>query len=175
MSNLTITCDRCKVQVDHRCNAELMPAIVQLFTWEPHVSVLDKKSPYYDPEDEGAPFMTETTLYNLLGKEDARTLLALVNQVIAAAGVDSMGVDEAVNKAMEGIEARKEENRVQHERSMLLRQIESKGKQGLWVPEAQWHLIDHLTKYPQRWQVSAPVSRKGVNNKRVAKVQEKKK
>ncbi len=36
---------------------------------------------WYDTEDADAPFFTEACLYNLLGKQDARTVLSLVRQV----------------------------------------------------------------------------------------------
>ncbi len=42
----------------------------------------------YEPEDEEAPFFTEAFLYNLLGKEEARTVLSLVRQVGRALGMD---------------------------------------------------------------------------------------
>ena len=42
----------------------------------------------YDPEDEKAPFFTEAYLYNLLGKGDARTVLATVRQVGRALGME---------------------------------------------------------------------------------------
>ncbi len=43
---------------------------------------------WYDPEDADAPFFTEACLYNLLGKGDARTVLALVRNVGRALGID---------------------------------------------------------------------------------------
>ncbi len=42
---------------------------------------------WYDAEDEGAPFFTEAFLYNLLGKEDARTVLAAVREIQRALGL----------------------------------------------------------------------------------------
>lgn len=42
----------------------------------------------YEPGDEDSPFMTEAFLYVLLGKEDARTVLALFHHVCDAAGYD---------------------------------------------------------------------------------------
>ncbi len=44
---------------------------------------------YYEDGDESAPFMTETFLYPLLGKEDARTVLALWRKVRESCGLDS--------------------------------------------------------------------------------------
>lgn len=43
----------------------------------------------YDPEDEKAPFFSEAFLYNLLGKEDARTVLAYTRRIGEALGLDS--------------------------------------------------------------------------------------
>jgi hypothetical protein len=43
-------------------------------------------SPWYAPGDEEAPFFSEAFLYCLLGKEEARTVLAIVNRVLQALG-----------------------------------------------------------------------------------------
>lgn len=48
-----------------------------------------KKSGYYEKGDEKAPFFSESLLYNLLGKDDARTLLAYFHGVQRAAGPDA--------------------------------------------------------------------------------------
>lgn len=45
-----------------------------------------KQAPYYAEGDERAPFFSEAYLYNLLGKEDARTVLAIVGNVLRAFG-----------------------------------------------------------------------------------------
>ena len=47
-----------------------------------------KRGPMYEKGDEKQPFFSEAYLYNLLGKEDARTLLALMRPVWDAAGID---------------------------------------------------------------------------------------
>lgn len=39
-------------------------------------------------EDTKAPFFSEAYLYNLLGKEDARTLLALMCQALESVGIE---------------------------------------------------------------------------------------
>lgn len=41
-----------------------------------------KKSGYYTEGDEDAPFFSESFLYNLLGKDDARTLLHLLEKAV---------------------------------------------------------------------------------------------
>ena len=43
----------------------------------------------YEKGDETCPFFSETYLYNLLGKEDARTLLAFMRPVWEDAGIPS--------------------------------------------------------------------------------------
>jgi hypothetical protein len=40
---------------------------------------LDKNSEYYEEGDDEAPFFSEAYLYNLLEKEDARTVLAYLH------------------------------------------------------------------------------------------------
>lgn len=54
----------------------------------------DDTEPYgmYAEGDERAPFFSEAFLYNLLGKEDARTVLALMHTLLQAGG---MSLDEA--------------------------------------------------------------------------------
>lgn len=45
----------------------------------------------YEPGDEKAPFFSETFLYLLLGKMDARTLLARLRRVCEAVDMDTSG------------------------------------------------------------------------------------
>lgn len=42
----------------------------------------------YDEGDEFTPFFSEAFLYNLLGKDEARTLRGLLRRVIVAAGIN---------------------------------------------------------------------------------------
>lgn len=42
----------------------------------------------YGDGDETAPFFTEAFLYNLLGKEDARSVLSIIRRLSALAGVE---------------------------------------------------------------------------------------
>jgi hypothetical protein len=46
-----------------------------------------KKQGFYEAEDEKQPFFSEAYLYTLLGKEDARTVLALWKRVVTALGM----------------------------------------------------------------------------------------
>lgn len=48
--------------------------------------IFTRKNPYYSKGDEDAPFFTEAYLYTLLGKEDARTVLAYVRGLGVALG-----------------------------------------------------------------------------------------
>ena len=43
----------------------------------------------FGKEDEKQPFFSEAYLYNLLGKEDARTLLALMSQLCKSLGIEA--------------------------------------------------------------------------------------
>jgi hypothetical protein len=54
----------------------------------------DYEEPYgmYAEGDEEAPFFSEAFLYNLIGKEEARTVLALMHTLLQAGG---MSLDEA--------------------------------------------------------------------------------
>ncbi len=64
-------------------------SIKDLLEWTPENKyILDKNSNYYEKDDEDAPFVSETYLYNLLGKEDARTFRALLKNVLEHLGVD---------------------------------------------------------------------------------------
>jgi hypothetical protein len=48
----------------------------------------------YTEGDEEAPFMTEAYLYSLLGKEEARTVLAIGGRLRKALGMDSWATDK---------------------------------------------------------------------------------
>lgn len=94
----TITCGRCKAEVAHHCNPELVRWAIRLLSWRPETGFpaqLKKDNPYLpDKESKNEidspeiPFLSETFLYPLLGKEDARTLLALVDHLIMGVGLD---------------------------------------------------------------------------------------
>jgi len=167
MSDLTITCDRCSAEVSHRCNADIVQAIVDLFTWGPEHGMPDymikegKRAKMYGKGDEDAPFMTEAFLYTALGKEDARTLLALVNHVVAAAGLDQMGIYKAVNARMEAIKVEREARVTQQRRQQLVHYITAKG---LDVEEAEWPLLQHLERLNpryNRYRISEPFKKSG--------------
>lgn len=56
-----------------------------------------KKSDYYEKGDEEAPFYSEAILYNLIGKEDARTVLAYLHSLMRFNGLDPLKVEREVN------------------------------------------------------------------------------
>ena len=61
-------------------NAEVRRVLERIYEWIPQdqpdfVPVYDKEVP------SDAPFFSETYLYNLLGKEDARTVLSLLGAI----------------------------------------------------------------------------------------------
>lgn len=70
--------------------------IMQLLSWSPHwagnlkahAKINDPELQGYATEDEDAPFFSEACLYNLLGKEDARTVLALLRKAFESVGVN---------------------------------------------------------------------------------------
>lgn len=48
---------------------------------------------FYDKGDEDTPFFSEAFLYNLVGKEDARTILGLIRKLVESAGVDAYKIE----------------------------------------------------------------------------------
>ncbi len=58
----------------------------------------------YEKGDERAPFFTETYLYNLMGKEDGRTVLSLIHRLLDAAGFDSWDIHAFEEKAARAME-----------------------------------------------------------------------
>ena len=64
---------------------EAKDTVKELWNFKPeHFGLPDsfKNSGYYQKGDENAPFFTESFLYNLLGKYDARTLLYLLEKAV---------------------------------------------------------------------------------------------
>ena len=90
MDNVEIRCSRCKATIQHVCDESLISAITHLQTLivEAPEELFHIDNDYYQPGDENAPFLSEGFLYPLLGKEGARTVLAAINNVIRAAGID---------------------------------------------------------------------------------------
>lgn len=67
-------------------NEEIKQAFLELLKFHPEVDMLDHKADGFVIGDEKAPFFTEAYLYNLLGKEDARTLLAYMRKLARSIG-----------------------------------------------------------------------------------------
>jgi hypothetical protein len=92
--HLEVKCSRCEVTLHHECHPKtLEEAALDLFMWRPESGfpkALKKGNDMCDgaEDDEGVPFITESFLYPLVGKEDARTFMALVNNVFRALGVE---------------------------------------------------------------------------------------
>lgn len=89
---LTVTCTKCSSELTHVCNANLHEAVTRLFEFKPewawNLKNLLEKQKGYSQGDEDKPFFSEAVLYPLLGKEDARTVLALLSNIVSAAGLD---------------------------------------------------------------------------------------
>jgi len=109
MSDLIITCDRCKNEVTHICDKDLKQAVIDLMTFTPHFGMPDflkkesKKAGFYDKGDDEVPVICETFLYPLLGKDDARTFMALLNHVLRIVGMDprSAEIDRAIDQVIQ--------------------------------------------------------------------------
>lgn len=65
-------------------------ALKSLVNYEPEAKPLlsAKAIEYYGEPEEGCPLFTESYLYPLLGKEDARTVLAMLGSVARAIGYE---------------------------------------------------------------------------------------
>jgi hypothetical protein len=91
MPELEITCSRCKSTLHHECHPEtLEEAAIDLFMWRPESGFPKKLKGNGDgsENDETVPFLTESFLYPLLGKDDARSLMARVHSLFRALGVE---------------------------------------------------------------------------------------
>lgn len=95
--SLDITCNRCNSPVAHVCNPDIKTNLLQMYRYRPRwvsdklVEAL-KESPYCKEGYEKAPFFSEAFLYCLLGKEDARTVLAYLNNLQASIGLARHGL-----------------------------------------------------------------------------------
>ena len=110
MRDLIITCDRCKNEITHICNKDLKQAVIDLLTFTPHGGMPDflkresRRAGFYDKGDDEVPVICETFLYPLLGKDDARTFMAMLNHVLRIVGMDpdSVEIDRAVDDVIQG-------------------------------------------------------------------------
>jgi len=90
-----IRCTECGLEIEHKCHSDVEAALSALLGFDVEFKAHAKKlmqvandGNYYEDGDENAPFFTESFLYPLFGKEDARTLIALVHNVAVACGFD---------------------------------------------------------------------------------------
>jgi len=60
---------------------QMTAALRDLYEFRVEEQHLDQGSDFYQSGDEDAPFFSEAYLYNLLGKHDARTVLAYLHAV----------------------------------------------------------------------------------------------
>lgn len=87
--DLKVTCGRCDCVLDHVCNSELRREAIDLYKMVLEVDRKTlRKSPEYSENAEKMPFFSETFLYPLLGKDDARSVLARISNLLRAAGLD---------------------------------------------------------------------------------------
>ncbi len=74
---------------------KIIKAAKELMDWCPEdfpceaIKEENKTSGMYEEGDEKAPFFSEAYLYNLMGKDDARTILGLINNLLGTVGIDS--------------------------------------------------------------------------------------
>ena len=118
MPDLIVKCGRCGNDLTHVCDngsGKIREAVIELMSWTPHwgmpaaVIKEGKKSGMYSKGDEEMPFISEAFLYTLLGKDDARTLMAMINHLLRLVGFDphSNDLDQAINDVINGREERK--------------------------------------------------------------------
>jgi len=115
MMDITLYCDRCKQILTHICSEDFRMALERLKTFtldgglDPRIVEIMKESPYYEEGDEDKNFFT-CILFSLIGKEDARTVIAMIENMARAAGIDPntiffrKGIEEALAKKGPGMD-----------------------------------------------------------------------
>lgn len=108
--HVTITCQRCKNEIAHVCSESLREAAVRLFKWRPTIGfpeAMKRRNPWigrvkggYDVDGSEIPFLCQVYQYALLGEEDGRSLIALVNDLLRAAGLDPFSLKEAAAREL---------------------------------------------------------------------------
>ena len=88
--DLTITCNRCKSNIEHVCAPNLRKAIIDLYKWVPEsmnsALVPLREDVPYTLDDDRPFFGSQGWSYALFGKHSARTFHALIDRVISEAG-----------------------------------------------------------------------------------------
>ena len=67
---------------------------LNLYTFVLEGQHLDEQGDMFEEGDENAPFFSEAYLYNLVGKEDARTILAVVRQTLLSVHLEICNHEE---------------------------------------------------------------------------------
>ena len=106
-----VSCRACDAKVEHVCNSDLTEAAVGLYGFRTECRPGKHFNPsgYYEVGDERAPCFSEAYLYNLLGKEDARTVLAHIGNLLRAAGLDAHDLRARAHARLVAEERDKEE------------------------------------------------------------------
>lgn len=110
MADLDVTCSRCGATLQHECRPEtLEEAALALFMWRPESGfprALKRGNDDCDgsEDEETVPFLTESFLYPLLGKSDARSLMSRIHGVFEAMGVEPRAFEQ---KAWDWLEQKK--------------------------------------------------------------------
>lgn len=108
--DLEIECTRCKSKVEHVCSQDFKMAAMHLLNIKlghfgmAHDTIVKKEGSYYQEGDENAPFYSEAYLYSLLGKEDARTILYSLQNLIRADGLDPNELQHVSQDDLEDLE-----------------------------------------------------------------------
>jgi len=88
-NNFEIKCADCGAVLSHVCSDNFLEAVKRIYAYKPEsINVEFSELPGYEKGDDEAPFFSEAFLYPLMGKEDARTILAMLDNVVRAAGID---------------------------------------------------------------------------------------
>lgn len=144
--NLTIKCSRCNCEITHRCNTDLRKELIHLFKFRPESGFPQrmKRNNYYLPDKESrdgvdsqyTPFFSEAFLYPLLGKEDARTVLAILHTIIATSGIDPYEIEGIASRELdaEEKEAKEREAKRKERRKNRCRSTHSSAKDSMGKP-----------------------------------------
>lgn len=142
--SVEIRCDRCGCVITHTCCESTRKNLAKLFEFKLECvprgfnkSVKDG----YEKGDEKAPFFSEAFLYNLLGKEDARTVLTVLKNFIRSMGIDPVMTNWPKQTCRHQFAQR---SRVKNERGASVEWCEERGaireslgdgsgKQGPWI------------------------------------------
>ena len=95
------------------------------------------RSEYYEKGDEDAPFFSEAFLYPLLGKDDARTVLAYLHSLMTTCGLDPQRLEREVNAEL-AAEKQAEEKRI--ERVAKLKKFKAE-----FIKAQGWKSVDTFT------------------------------